>query len=146
MLRRSFGVQNISDIAALEPITQGKLSLFQRNPLIHGPDISLTRLDTSLGTAIAMSKADWNKAVIDMLAEEAATLVFSSQRISEYLSGHSLDWRAWFSRRLYDIFLDLQFIRGSKTSSELKGTLEKRVGQKRVEKGKRAALTKVSCD
>lgn len=71
-----------------------------------------------------MSKADWNIAVADMLAEEAATLVFSSKRISDHLSGHHPDWRAWFRRRLYENFLKLQSVghRDANTPSQLQGT------------------------
>lgn len=125
-------------------MAQEELSLFQRNPLIHGPNTPLTRLDTSPGTAVAMSKADWNAAVVEMLAEEATTLVLSSQCISQYLSGCNLDWRAWFKQRLYDVFLDLQAVSDSKTiSSELHGALEKRSEQKKGGKSKRDVLNKV---
>lgn len=147
ILQRSFEVQNISDIATLEPITQEQLSRFRRNPLIHGPNSSATRLDTSSSTALAMVKSDWNTAVVEILAEEAATLVFSSRCISQYLSGHNLDWRMWFRQRLYGIFLDLQAVGNSKDISlEVSGTLEQCSHQKKGVKSMHPALNKVSLE
>lgn len=92
-----------------------------------------------------MTNADWNVAVIEMLTEEASTLVYSSQCISKYLSGHNLDWRGLFRQRLSAVFQDLQAVGGSKTiPSELHRALERSSDQKKGGKSNRAALNKVS--
>lgn len=92
-----------------------------------------------------MIQADWNAAVIDLLADEAATLVFSSRRISQYLFGYNPDWRAWFKQRLCDVFLNIQAVGGVKTTpSELHEALEKCSDQKKGGISIRVSLDKVS--